>query len=327
VAFASAGSAAWRVGAMVAVAGCFGGIVSSFATRITGAGFEPAFGAWDPLVTGLLGVLASLVFVFVLANTDRRDKLRLLALAAIAGFAWNPVLAAGEAYIGQRSEAKDVAGYEEAVRELTRLTSAYEAAEGETERSELAEAIEMQFETVERRASEVDSLAVHRAQLPKAIEALNRSEALEESTSAADGLRRRVLALNERLDPMESESMRRLAPMPAVVVRPLEEASSLVASAEWEAAATEPGLEGASWVESVESVERLGIWRERLLRELVATGYLERLESRFREALLERDARFEALLPDVEEVHREVVNEMVKEMRESWRVERESEGR
>ena len=59
---------------------------------------------WDLLLSVALGAGASVIFVFVIANTDRTDGPRLIGLALLAGFFWEPVWEAGRALIGRELE-------------------------------------------------------------------------------------------------------------------------------------------------------------------------------------------------------------------------------
>lgn len=69
--------------------------------------------AWNFLPLSIfLGFGASIIFVFLVANTDRKDIVRLLALALLSGFFWKPVWLAGEQIIDKTYEERAAAAVE-----------------------------------------------------------------------------------------------------------------------------------------------------------------------------------------------------------------------
>jgi hypothetical protein len=52
----------------------------------------------------LFGGMASMVFVIIMANTDRTDRVRLVALSLLAGFVWQPVLSAGRTFVNTQAQ-------------------------------------------------------------------------------------------------------------------------------------------------------------------------------------------------------------------------------
>lgn len=75
-----------------------------------------------------LGGLASIAFVFLLANTDRSDNARLLGIALLSGFFWEPVLEASRALIDQRIEEKNAEVAENSLHAFADLAARYENA-------------------------------------------------------------------------------------------------------------------------------------------------------------------------------------------------------
>lgn len=102
---------------------------------------DPHFSVWiDPFVSTALGAGAGLVYVFLLANTDRSDAPRLLALAFLAGFSWEPVLQGASALLEQNRDYRTIAQAEAAAQEAIRLVKEVKTAPAE-ERDALLEAV------------------------------------------------------------------------------------------------------------------------------------------------------------------------------------------
>lgn len=116
-------------------------------------------------LSAALGAGAAVVFVFLIANTDRTDRPRLLALALLAGFFWQPVWEGGRAIIERQTDERRV----EKARTL--LQSAAETARRLTfaspeERPQLAEQLNHQLSEAAALAvqvRDVDGLARLRA--------------------------------------------------------------------------------------------------------------------------------------------------------------------
>lgn len=68
-------------------------------------GREPDLSRWLQLPLSIgLGAGASLAFIFIIANSDTKDAKRLLTLALVSGFCWEPVWEASRAAIGLHAQ-------------------------------------------------------------------------------------------------------------------------------------------------------------------------------------------------------------------------------
>ena len=85
----------------------------------------------------LFGGIASLIFVVVLSNTDRTDRLRLIALSLLAGFAWQPVLSAARTYASSQSQRTEARQIEADLRQLQQRLDALSKRTAEGNEGEL----------------------------------------------------------------------------------------------------------------------------------------------------------------------------------------------
>ncbi|WP_282094250.1 hypothetical protein [Epibacterium ulvae] len=97
---------------IVATMGALGGTLAHFLLALP-AGVSEIDWSFKLPVEAALGALASTIFIFLLANTDRNDASRLLALSLISGFFWKPVIDAGANYYNKIGDAGDVAQFGE----------------------------------------------------------------------------------------------------------------------------------------------------------------------------------------------------------------------
>ncbi len=89
--------------AVVAAGGAIGGMLGFFFSLYLG--HEPKFGAYlDAALWMAMGTGAGLIFIFLMANTDRTDRARLISLALVAGFFWQPVLEGSKALVERNTE-------------------------------------------------------------------------------------------------------------------------------------------------------------------------------------------------------------------------------
>lgn len=61
-------------------------------------------GSYGIFLSMVLGTVASIIFVFLIANTDRTDLNRLIAISLISGFSWQPVLETGKQFVAKTYE-------------------------------------------------------------------------------------------------------------------------------------------------------------------------------------------------------------------------------
>src|SRR4030095_14976211 len=88
---------------LVAMFGAIGGILAW--AIVLWRGQPPHVSVWlDSPISLVLGAGASIVFVFLISNTDRSDRARLVALALVAGVFWEPVWKASQALVDREVE-------------------------------------------------------------------------------------------------------------------------------------------------------------------------------------------------------------------------------
>lgn len=103
----------------MAIAGGFGGFLSWVYTLAVGTPLK-VDGVVGVMISMLLGLGASLIGVYVLANSDRQALVRCLVFAMLCGFSWKPVFDAGTASITLHTERQET---REQLSELTAETS------------------------------------------------------------------------------------------------------------------------------------------------------------------------------------------------------------
>ena len=179
----------------VLIAGAVGGICGVLASFLLKQSF-PGGMVTACLAAPFLGALAAFAGIFLIANTDRTDRLRCLAFASICGFVWNPVLNAASALVTVRASRaaaeKDtgkLAGLNEQIASLM-TSSPAEAAKKLEEASTLA----MSAVTAAKYsddAATVSALKEEFVKLVKSAETLGphyTSKNLSELTSAVNSL-------------------------------------------------------------------------------------------------------------------------------------------
>jgi hypothetical protein len=158
-------------------AGAFGGALSWLWSITLGAPLklQPTVAA---IASIILGAGASVIGVYLIANTDRKDIGRALAFAILCGFSWQIVYEAGSSTLDRRDARADVQQASSSVQENAReLTTAPEAKKTEVVQDLVGNA------TVLLQASEhADSEEANKAAVTGAISALN---AIENSSTGA----------------------------------------------------------------------------------------------------------------------------------------------
>lgn len=106
--------------ATVAYAGAVGALIAIAVLDVTGvSSLDTDF--LRVVLVAPVGAFASLVFVYLIAHTDRTDWVRLHVLALVGGFFWEPVIAAAGLYVddtGQKVAAQNIS---EGLREISEL--------------------------------------------------------------------------------------------------------------------------------------------------------------------------------------------------------------
>lgn len=111
----------------------------------------------DPVLSAALGAGAGLVFVFLIANTDRSDRPRLLALALLAGFFWEPVWEGGRALIDRQTEQSRIREAKAAAERAVPLAKALETAQGDG-RESIAAQLDQEVRRVTTLAGQLQSV-------------------------------------------------------------------------------------------------------------------------------------------------------------------------
>jgi hypothetical protein len=106
---------------IVAAFGSAGGFLGWLASLLVQPTAERVW--YLPLLSLLLGAGAALVFVFVIANTDRADRQRLWTLALLAGFFWEPVWEGARAFVIREIEEEAIARVETALEQAADLAT------------------------------------------------------------------------------------------------------------------------------------------------------------------------------------------------------------
>ncbi|NET58807.1 MAG: hypothetical protein F6K47_22455 [Symploca sp. SIO2E6] len=111
----------------------------------------------DLLVASLLGAGASLIFVFLIANTDRSDTARLLTLALLGGFAWQPVWEGSLNAVNKSVEQNNVIQAEDAIKDAQKTASKIPIA-NTGKQSALAKEVNTKIEQAYSSIQKIDSL-------------------------------------------------------------------------------------------------------------------------------------------------------------------------
>jgi len=202
--------------ALVALFGAIGGILAW--TIGIWRGQPPHVSVWlDSPLSLVLGAGASIVFVFLISNTDRSDRARLIALALVAGVFWEPVWEASQALVDREVEQSRQKAAVEATQKAATLAASLQSA-SPAERDRILEDIRQELQKAEHAARGIDS-----------VSGLRRvSLASEQLLSVGEDLPRRELrTLLATLDPIESRyfsgnaSIASATPVPAGGVVPL----------------------------------------------------------------------------------------------------------
>ncbi len=201
----------------VAALGSFGGLLVWLSGMWIGRSVH--LNVWaDPIVSIVLGGGASVVFVFLIANTDRTDRVRLLALALLSGFFWEPVWEASRALVDRHSEAGLAGEAIEATERALSSAIALAAAQGH-KRIELSVQLANDIERSVSLSRQLDSLSALSALKPLAegIAEVTRdlpSEFREQSLAATNFVRltsaRSVLQETPKME-IEIERLRQSA--------------------------------------------------------------------------------------------------------------------
>ena len=101
-----------RVFLIVVFAGLVGGCVSFLSGFSGELPTTETLGSYQVVVQSALGGIAGVVFAFLIANTDRADLPRLIALSLLAGIFWRPVIDAGGLMVSKQQEVNVAEAFE-----------------------------------------------------------------------------------------------------------------------------------------------------------------------------------------------------------------------
>lgn len=112
----------------VAIGGAVGGLlIWLFGLTLGKTLYHPAL---DPFISTLLGAGASVVFVFLIANSQREDHQRLFAISLVAGFFWQPVWESAEILITRRIQERREDSARQSIDKVVGLVSDLPSASG-----------------------------------------------------------------------------------------------------------------------------------------------------------------------------------------------------
>ena len=111
----------------------------------------------DAPVSLVLGAGASVVFVFLISNTDRTDRGRLIALALVAGVFWEPVWEASKALIDRENEQSQQQSAVDATQKAAELAANLPFLP-ESEQAKILAKIRLELQKAEQAARKIDSV-------------------------------------------------------------------------------------------------------------------------------------------------------------------------
>jgi hypothetical protein len=139
---------------LVCVGGGLGGLLF-FLEKMQGVTWQsPHF--LEFLVSVFSGSFASVIFLFVVVNTDRADWIRLASYAALCGYFHTIVIEAGGQYIGSRKEEQKLAL---ASGEVALIRKLVQEASGNSDKVQLQADLQEAVGNLNRVTSEIDSLS------------------------------------------------------------------------------------------------------------------------------------------------------------------------
>lgn len=190
----------WKLVVMVVGSGALGGLLAWIYAISVGEPPEQTT-YWIVPAWSLLGMGASFIGVYLIANTDTRYTLRCLAFAIVCGFSWQPIYEAGRALVDKHIQ-------EESTRQLKDITekagvalTTFESAEGEAKTVAMTDLTDLAGEVLRRSHNVSDYDARTGAhdrsrQIVDAI-ALRSKDMPKEATAALNELTTTAIAANQ----------------------------------------------------------------------------------------------------------------------------------
>jgi hypothetical protein len=157
----------------------------------------------DLLVATLLGASASILFVYLLANTDRRDVPRLVALSLLGGFAWQPVWEAGLALVQKTRSEQISSQVKNKIEDLQEKVSKVKQAESK-DKPKLLEEIMENIETTNLLVEQIDSVSARKKLTKPTKQLIEQINKLPEPTKNQELKTERI---QENLGSLETQIM------------------------------------------------------------------------------------------------------------------------
>jgi len=120
---------------------------------------EAQVSAWaDPIISVFLGAGAGIIFVFLVSNTNREDKPRLISLALLSGFFWMPVWEGSRALIDDRQQRSHEAETRQALTAATDIATRLVDA-SETDRPALIQEMQSATDRLAKLSGRIESVS------------------------------------------------------------------------------------------------------------------------------------------------------------------------
>ena len=113
----------------ILLAGAMGAIVAFYVIGDLDIAIgEPAYLNASPtmqlVIRAAAGGIAAVIFIFILANSDRKDQMRLFAIALLSGMFWQPVWESGRMFVVRAGDASTANQAEDKIAEVQDMLDA-----------------------------------------------------------------------------------------------------------------------------------------------------------------------------------------------------------
>ena len=115
----------------------------------------------DPFISSVLGGAASVIFVYLISNTDRSDNNRLMTLALLSGLCWEPVLEAGTVFIDYNNQQNQARAAIKKIEEIKPKLSSFSNIDKE-EKINLVNELNTSFQSIEKSINKVDNISIRK---------------------------------------------------------------------------------------------------------------------------------------------------------------------
>lgn len=152
----------------------------------------------DPVIGVLLGAGSAYIFIFLIANTERTDTNRLVALALLAGFFWEPVWNMGGELIERRSDNRNALAAQAELSDVAILLTQYSQTSSGEEKKEIALKAKQELSSAAKRVESISDPKIRLAVLPIAAEATTK---VWETQNLPDELKEKSWETLKSIDP------------------------------------------------------------------------------------------------------------------------------